>query len=84
MCVCGKCVYVSIRQTVRIQLNLVDFSNGLPSDTREQVIMTFVLPCVKELVNDTNMHVKSALASVIMGLSPILGKDKYVDNRIRC
>lgn len=40
--------------------------------------MTYVLPCVKELVNDTNMHVKSALASVIMGLSPILGKDKYV------
>ena len=38
------------------------------------------MPCVKELVNDTNMHVKSALASVIMGLSPILGKDKYVES----
>lgn len=55
---------------------VVDFSNGLPTEAREQVIMTYVLPCVKELVNDTNMHVKSALASVIMGLSPILGKDK--------
>lgn len=55
---------------------IVDFSNGLPADAREQVIMTNVLPCVKDLVNDTNMHVKSALASVIMGLSPILGKDK--------
>ena len=41
--------------------------------------MTNILPCVKELVSDANQHVKSALASVIMGLSPILGRDKYVD-----
>ena len=40
----------------------------------QQVIMTQLLPCVKELVTDANQHVKSALASVIMGLSPILGK----------
>ena len=38
--------------------------------------MQHVLPCVKELVSDANQHVKSALASVIMGLSPILGKNK--------
>ena len=48
----------------------------LPSDTREQLIMTHILPSVKELVTDANQHVKSALASVIMGLSPILGKEK--------
>jgi serine/threonine-protein phosphatase 2A regulatory subunit A len=29
-------------------------------------------------VVDANQHVKSALASVIMGLSPILGKNKSV------
>ena len=40
--------------------------------------MSQILPCVKDLVGDMNQHVKSALASVIMGLSPILGKDKYV------
>jgi serine/threonine-protein phosphatase 2A regulatory subunit A len=39
--------------------------------------MTNILPCVKDLVSDANQHVKSALASVIMGLSPILGKDKF-------
>lgn len=38
--------------------------------------MTQILPIVKELVSDPNQHVKSALASVIMGLSPILGKHK--------
>ena len=31
-------------------------------------------------VVDANQHVKSALASVIMGLSPILGKNKWVEN----
>uniref|UniRef100_A0A672QF86 Serine/threonine-protein phosphatase 2A 65 kDa regulatory subunit A beta isoform n=1 Tax=Sinocyclocheilus grahami TaxID=75366 RepID=A0A672QF86_SINGR len=33
-----------------------------------------------ELVSDTNQHVKSALASVIMGLSTILGKDNTVEH----
>jgi serine/threonine-protein phosphatase 2A regulatory subunit A len=45
--------------------------------------MSQILPCVKEMVGDMNQHVKSALASVIMGLSPILGKDKYVINTKR-
>jgi serine/threonine-protein phosphatase 2A regulatory subunit A len=55
-----------------------DFCQNLSPETQEQVIMTSVLPCVKDLVSDPNQHVKSALASVIMGLSPILGKHKYM------
>ena len=58
---------------------LVDFCQNLSTDTREQVIMSSVLPCLTELVNDPNTHVKAALASVVMGLSPILGKEKWVD-----
>ncbi|XP_037051827.1 serine/threonine-protein phosphatase PP2A 65 kDa regulatory subunit-like [Bradysia coprophila] len=42
-------------------------------DTANQVSITSILPFVKELVFDIDPHVKSALASVIMGLSPILG-----------
>lgn len=53
-----------------------DFCQNLSSDSQEQIIMTNILPCVKDLVSDPNQHVKSALASVIMGLSPILGKMK--------
>lgn len=34
----------------------------------------------QELVSDANQHVKSALASVIMGLSPILGKDNTIEH----
>lgn len=38
------------------------------------------LPPPQELVSDANQHVKSALASVIMGLSPILGKDNTIEH----
>uniref|UniRef100_A0A6N2MY84 Phosphatase PP2A regulatory subunit A/Splicing factor 3B subunit 1-like HEAT repeat domain-containing protein n=1 Tax=Salix viminalis TaxID=40686 RepID=A0A6N2MY84_SALVM len=34
-----------------------------------------ILPCVKELSSDSSQHVRSALASVIMGMAPVLGKD---------
>ncbi len=53
-----------------------DFCQNLVPEIRESVIMTNILPCVKELVSDANQHVKSALASVIMGMSPLLGKEK--------
>ena len=59
-------------------VSFAEFCNNLPKDSQETVIMTNILPCVKELVSDANQHVKSALASVIMGLSPILGKERSV------
>lgn len=59
-------------------LKVKDFCQNLAPDCREQIIMTYILPSVKELVSDANQHVKSALASVIMGISPILGKEKSV------
>ena len=54
----------------------VDFCHSLPADSRELIVMTYILPCLKELVTDANSHVKSALASVIMGLASAVGKDK--------
>ena len=56
----------------------LEFCQNLPPENREQIIMTSILPCLKELVSDSNTHVKSALASVIMGLSPVLGREKSV------
>lgn len=53
-----------------------DFATNLPAAGRDQILMTNVLPCVKDLVADPNQHVKTALASVIMGLAPILGREK--------
>ena len=52
-------------------------------DYRTDAILTQIMPCVQQLANDANQHVKSALASVIMGLSPIIGKDKSVVRRER-
>lgn len=57
---------------------VLEFCQNLGPGARETVIMTNILPCVKDLVTDSNQHVKSALASVVMGLAPILGKEKYV------
>lgn len=57
-----------------------DFCENLPVDIREDIIMNQIFPAVKELVMDTNQHVKAALASVIMGLSPLLGKDKTIEH----
>ena len=49
-------------------LLLKDFFMGFDKSVQETVIMTHLLPCVKELVIDATRHVKSALVSVIMGL----------------
>jgi len=57
-----------------------EFSEKLPKEKRESVIMQNILPQVQELVTDSNPHVKSALASVIMGLSPIVGKDNTIEH----
>ncbi|XP_067009843.1 serine/threonine-protein phosphatase 2A 65 kDa regulatory subunit A alpha isoform isoform X3 [Anabrus simplex] len=57
-----------------------DFCQNLDSYQQENIIMTSILPYVKDLVADPNQHVKSALASVIMGLSPILGKHNTIEH----
>lgn len=61
-----------------IFFSFADFCNTLPVEGREQIILTNIIPCVKELVNDTSQHVKAALATVIMGLAPVLGNEKWV------
>ena len=54
----------------------VEFCKALPREYQEEAILKHLMPCIKELVNDANQHVKAALASVVMGLAPILGKEK--------
>uniref|UniRef100_A0A8C5P2H4 Protein phosphatase 2, regulatory subunit A, beta n=1 Tax=Jaculus jaculus TaxID=51337 RepID=A0A8C5P2H4_JACJA len=57
-----------------------ELCENLPIEGRDTIIMNQILPYIKELVSDTNQHVKSALASVIMGLSTILGKENTVEH----
>lgn len=42
--------------------------------------MNEILPIVKDLVNDMNPHVKTALAGVIMNLAPILGQENTIEH----
>ncbi|CAL5376971.1 unnamed protein product [Camellia sinensis] len=44
-----------------------------------ELAIQHILPCVKELSSDSSQHVRSALASVIMGMAPILGKDATIE-----
>lgn len=55
-----------------------DFCQCLPKESQEQVLLRDIMGHVRDLASDANQHVKSALASVIMGLAPILGKDNTV------
>ncbi|KAG9510963.1 Serine/threonine-protein phosphatase 2A 65 kDa regulatory subunit A alpha isoform, partial [Fragariocoptes setiger] len=57
-----------------------DFCEKLPQKNQKAIIMRDIMPYIKELVSDANQHVKSALASVIMGIAPILGKELTVNN----
>ena len=37
-----------------------------------QVVLRQLMPCIRELVNDTSQHVRAALASVVSGLATVL------------
>ena len=41
--------------------------------------MEKVVPAIDDLAKDTNQNVRASLASVIMSLSPTLGKDKTMN-----
>ncbi|CAG7862247.1 unnamed protein product [Brassica rapa] len=47
---------------------------------RESELVDHFLPLVKELSSDSSQHIKSALASVIMGMAPVLGKDATIEH----
>ena len=39
-----------------------------------------IVPRIKELAGDASQHVRAALASVVMGLAPTLGKDRTIEH----
>lgn len=42
-------------------------------------VLQQVMPCVQELCSDSSQHVRAAMASVIMGLAPVLGKGHTIE-----
>ena len=67
-----------VRAQTSTKLN--DFCCNLPQEGRTETIMNEILPIVKDLVNDMNPHVKTALAGVIMNLAPILGQENTIEH----
>ena len=57
---------------------ILEFCENMQEEYRTEAILSHLMPCIQSLATDANQHVKSALASVIMGLSPIVGKEKLV------
>ena len=55
---------LALDKSVQEQVLLSTFVKICVFNIFPKVIMTHLLPCVKELVTDANQHVKSALASV--------------------
>jgi hypothetical protein len=45
-------------------------------------IIQQIIPCVKELSNDSSQLVRAALASVVLELAPMLGKQPTIDHLV--
>jgi serine/threonine-protein phosphatase 2A regulatory subunit A len=52
---------------------------GAPSEAGLAQVVELVMPCVAELCADASQHVRAAMASVIMGLAPLLGKSLTIE-----
>ncbi|RKO96657.1 ARM repeat-containing protein, partial [Caulochytrium protostelioides] len=46
----------------------------------ETAILHDILPCVKDLVTDGSQHVRSALATHVSGLAPLMGRDATTEH----
>jgi len=56
----------------------LEFCENMQKEYRTEAILSYLILCIQSLATDANQHVKSSLASVIMVLSPIVGKVKLV------
>jgi serine/threonine-protein phosphatase 2A regulatory subunit A len=45
-----------------------------------EVVISQILPCIKELSSDSSEHVRCELASVVTGLAPTFGKENTLSH----
>lgn len=58
---------------------LPNIGESWANEDRQVIISTNIMPHVSELVVDASQHVRAAIASVIMTVCPVLGKDKSIE-----
>jgi serine/threonine-protein phosphatase 2A regulatory subunit A len=46
----------------------------------KEVILARIIPCVRDLSQDSSQHVRAALANQISGLAPLLGKEATTEH----
>src|SRR5882762_11061096 len=46
----------------------------------KEVILARIIPCVRDLSQDSSQHVRAGLATQISGLAPLLGKDSTTEH----
>lgn len=46
----------------------------------KEVILARIVPCVRDLSQDSSQHVRAALANQISGLAPLLGKEPTIEH----
>lgn len=63
-------------------LRLPDIGVNMTSADRQVVLTTNILPHVTQLCADTSQHVRAAVASVLVSLCPVLGKEGTVQHLI--
>ena len=44
------------------------------------VVIDVIVPIVKIMINDASEHVRIAMAGSIMGLAPVLGKERTIEH----
>ena len=58
----------------------IDDSLGFSKLLEKEVILLRIVPCVRDLCQDTSQHVRAALATQISGLAPLLGKQHTIEH----
>lgn len=53
---------------------ICDFAKALPKDRQSEIIETKLLEPIQSLASDNCQHVRTSLAKVILGISPLVGK----------
>lgn len=53
---------------------------GFSKLLEKEVILLRIVPCVRDLCQDTSQHVRAALATQISGLAPLLGKQPTIEH----
>lgn len=57
-----------------------DALSGFSKLLEKEAVLLRIVPCVRDLCQDSSQHVRAALANQISGLAPLLGRDATIEH----